>query len=170
MVALQPAVTTTKSGSKEADAFTGTSHCQSVNDGQIVFYELLTRLFTSSPERICHLLRVNTATDSNSLAILSNGKAVQLRQVNLDAIVHSAQGCERSVVAIVSKNGNLVLGSKFHLRDASQRLEGLAGVRTIDEDLITYNLCDILLSARGNDHVWRRWLQIGPPDSESGEL
>lgn len=76
---------------------------------------LLTGLLSCGPKSVGHLLGVDTATKRCGLSILCNLDGVQLGHVDLNTVVHLAQGSECTMVTIVSKNGNVVVRCKFDL-------------------------------------------------------
>lgn len=62
-----------------------------------------TGLLVGGPKSVCDLLGHGSTANGNSLAVCSDFDCVQLVEVNLDAMVHSAQSRDGSVSCVVGK-------------------------------------------------------------------
>ena len=124
-----------------------------------------TSLFPCGPESIRQVFRISTTTNRHCFLVLGDGDGVQLWQVDLNAIVHPTKCSKCTVVAIVSKDGNVEFGCEFDLQKAV--LNRLLNAYWVGN---AYDLGDILLSPWHENDVWSGGFQVRPTNRVRGEL
>jgi hypothetical protein len=82
--------------------------------------ERLTSLLFGCPESVNQVLRVGASANRHRLLVLCDRNTLQARQINLDAIVHLAERGECTMVPVVSKDRDVMLGGEFDLTEQSQ--------------------------------------------------
>jgi hypothetical protein len=162
---LEPAVATSKSRSQKTDTLASSGDYPEVREEIKYLFgaEKLTSLLFSCPESVNQILRVGASANRHRLLVLCDRNALQARQINLDAIVHLAKRGECTMVPVVSKDRDVMLGGEFDLTEQSQ-------FKILGSSQDTYNFGDILFST-GYDNNVRGWsFQVGPANCMLGKL
>lgn len=109
MVALQPAMSASEGRSENANTLTRSSHCLLKSApavfGGILEVSRLACLLSLGPELVHHGFGHGPTPDHHGLSIFCDFDATELTHVDLDAMVHLAQGGERSMCPTVCKEG-----------------------------------------------------------------